>query len=306
MPSFALDGKIVFVTGGTGTIGGQVVRELLTQGASVIVYSRDQNKQFKMHHDLSSARVTYKNGDVCDYKLLKRSMIGADYVIHCAASKHVPLCEQNVDSSIKVNVNGTRNVLEACVKNNINKFLLLSTDKSVNPTSVMGATKFLAERLTLDFSTSLNAAVVRLGNVFASNGSVVPTFADRIKNSLPLIVTDKNANRFFITKKDVAKFIVDRLIDMETGNIYVKKMKQLNIYQLAQCMGGVGYPITFTSLTSGEKIDEKLYSREESYKIKDCVDYLTITQEQSNLYNDNFSHSTYNNSEIIEMLKETK
>lgn len=306
MHSFALDGKIVFVTGGTGTIGGRVVRELLTRGASVIVYSRDQNKQFRLDHDLASTRITYKNGDVCDYELLDRSMRGADYVVHCAASKHVPLCETNVDSSIKVNVNGTRNVLQACVTNNIARFLLLSTDKAVDPTSVMGATKFLAERLTLDFSTAINASVVRLGNVFASSGSVVPTFADRIKHGLPLIVTDKNANRFFITQKDIANFIVDRLIDMTTGKVYVKKMKQLNIYQLAECMGGVGYPINLTSLTSGEKLDEKLYSHQEASRIKDHGDYISINGESTSLYDDNFTSGTYTNSEIIEMLKDIK
>jgi FlaA1/EpsC-like NDP-sugar epimerase len=301
-----LDNKIVFVTGGTGTIGYQVVKELLVRGAFVIVYSRDQNKQFQMAYDISSKRVTYKNGDVCDFDLLRRSMDGADYVIHCAASKHVPLCEQNADSAIKVNVNGTRNVLQACVENKIKGFILVSTDKAVDPTSVMGSTKLLAERLTLEFSSILCASVVRLGNVFASNGSVVPTFADRIKNKLDLIVTDKRADRFFITKKDASSFIVNCLCMAKSGRIFIKKMKQLNIYQLAECMGGVGYPITVTSLTQGEKITEKLYSSDESPRINHHDDYLEVGDEPKVPYIEGCDFGFYTDQEIMDMLKEIK
>lgn len=305
MSSFALDGKTVFVTGGTGTIGGQVVRELLSQGSRVIVYSRDQNKQFKMAYDISSKRVTYKNGDICDYELLKRSMSGSDYVIHCAASKHVPLCEENVDSAIKVNVNGTRNVLEACVHNGVQRFILLSTDKAVDPVSVMGATKFLAERLTLDFSTALCASVVRLGNIFASNGSVVPTFRDRIKDKLKLVVTSTDAVRFFLTQKDAASFIVERMKETTTGRIYLKKMKRINIYSLAEIMGGPGYPIEVTYLGGGEKIDEALYAYSEFKTMQDHGGYLEIHSETpgphpTELFRDEF----YTRQEIIEMLKD--
>lgn len=307
MPSFALDGKTVFVTGGTGTIGNRVVRELLRQGASVIVYSRDQNKQFVMNYDLSSARVEYKNGDVCDYELVRRSMVGADYVVHCAASKHVPLCERNVDSAIKVNINGTANVLRACAHNNISKFLLLSTDKSVYPRSVMGNTKFLAERLTLDYSTSVNASIVRLGNVFGSNGSVVPTFLDRIKFKLPLIVNSYHALRYFLTIKDAGEFIVNRLIDMKTGEIYVKKMKMMGIIDLAKAIVPANnYPIVKGKLTPGEVEVEHLMTEEECKFSHDNHEYWAINNEPSEVGYKGGTAEFFKHEEIVEMLKDIK
>lgn len=280
MSSQSLDGRTVFVSGGTGTIGQRVVMECLTEGAKVIVYSRDQNKQFKMNYDFGSKRVTFKNGDICDLSLLERAMQGADYVVHCAASKHVPLCEQNTDSAIKVNVEGTRNMLEACKRNGVEKFLLLSTDKAVNPTSVMGVTKFLAERLTLEFNSVFPCSVVRLGNVFGSNGSVVPTFLDRIKNGLPLIVNSEIATRYFISPRDIGEFIVRKLKEMNGNEIFIKKMKVMTIMQLATAMKPRDdYEIRIGKLTPGEKVKETLITQDEAIHAWDEGDHIVVSKD---------------------------
>jgi FlaA1/EpsC-like NDP-sugar epimerase len=299
-----LDGKRVFVTGGTGTIGSQVVHRLLEECAKVVIYSRDQNKQFKMNYDIASNRVTYINGDIQDLDLLVRSMQGCHYVVHCAASKHVPLCETNADSAIKNNIEGTRNVLKASVFNNIHKFLQLSTDKAVNPTSVMGATKFLAERLVLEFNKTLPCAIVRLGNVFASNGSVVPTFLDKIKHGLPIVVTNPNAVRYFISQKECGQFIVDRLCDMKGGEIYIKKMKVMTIQKLAECMTQPGYTITYTKLSQGEKLKENLVTQDESSRSYDSGDYIIINGDKKNQCDPKVEF--FNDDEIYKMLKELK
>lgn len=300
-----LDNKRVFVTGGTGTIGSQVVRRLLEEGAYVTVYSRDQNKQFKMNYDLESKRVKFVNGDILDYNILSRSMVGSQYVIHCAASKHVPLCENNVDSAIKNNIEGTRNVLIAALHNKIKRYLQLSTDKAVVPTSVMGATKFLAERLALEFNQLFPCSIVRLGNVFASNGSVVPTFKDRIKHNLPVIVNNPNAVRYFISQKDCGEFIVNRLMDMKGGEIFIKKMKVMTIQKLAECMvPNVGYPINTGTLTPGEKIKEALVTPDEAKGAFDRGDYIVLNSGEKNQCDPRVEFFT--DDEIYQMLKEIK
>ena len=270
-------GKIVFVTGGTGTIGQSVVDELVKLGAIVRIYSRDQNKQFVMANRLKSVSLKFINGDICDLDLLLRSMKGSDYVVHCAASKHVPLCETNVDSSIKINVEGTRNVLLAATRNSVKKFLQLSTDKAVNPVSVMGMTKALAERLVLEFNSEFASSCVRLGNVFASNGSVIPTFRENIKRNEPLVVNNPDASRFFLTQQACSKFIVSSLSLMKGGEIFIPKMKWLMIDDLAKTMRpSEKYPIVYRDMLFGEKLDESLFSEKELNFIYECSDYWVI------------------------------
>lgn len=306
MSSISLDNKIVLVTGGTGSVGYQVVRELLQRGASVIVYSRDQNKQQKMKYEISSKRVTYRNGDICDPQILFRTMKNVDMVIHCAASKHVPLCETNADSAIKINVEGTRNVLVAAQQRGVKSCLLLSTDKAVYPSCVMGVTKLLAERLFLEFNQNMPCAIVRLGNVFASNGSVVPMFQDRIKNKLPLMVNDPEAERYFISKREAGSFIVESLERMQGGEIFIKKMKKLTIIGLAEAMRPtVEYPILIGEPSQGEKKFENLFTNDERWMMDEFSDRFIIDHKKR-LKPVDFTPEFFSTPEIYELLKGLK
>lgn len=303
MSSTYLANKKVFVTGGTGTIGSQVVKELLADGAFVTVFSRDQNKQFKMTYDFCNPNLAFVNGDICDKELITRKMEGAEFVVHCAAAKHVPICEKNPDSASKVNIDGTRNVLESCLENGVKRFLLLSTDKSVYPTSVMGCTKFLAERLAIEFNRNFPCSVVRLGNVFGSNGSVVPTWLDRIKEGKPLRVNGKMCLRYFLTVKQAGRFIVDRLRDMEGGEIFIKKMKVLNIYDLAEAIKPEpNYPIEVCELTSGEKTKECLVTQDEASTAYDAGGFVIVNGKEKNACSHEVKFFTHE--EIKDMLKE--
>jgi len=301
----SLDNKSVLVTGGTGSIGSQVVRELLHEGANVIVFSRDQNKIHRMHQDVASARVHYVNGDIQDLEMLFRAMRLAEYVIHCAANKHLPICEKSPDMAYRVNVEGSRNVLVAAARFGVKGAILLSTDKAVNPASVMGCTKFLAERIFLEFNGIIPTSVVRLGNVFGSSGSVVPTFQDRIKNKLPLIVNDPEAVRYFITKREAASFIVDRLKNMKGGEIFVKKMKRTTISSLAEAVAPVGYPIQIKSPLAGEKKGEDLITISESRRMDDGGDHIIISGEERVVHSMNVDLGEFTSSELSTMLKGT-
>lgn len=296
-----LDNKYVFVTGGTGSIGSQVVRELLSRGAYVVIYSRDQNKQFKMNYEFSSKKIIYKNGDICDRENVERSMQGCQFVVHCAASKHVGLCEENVDSSLKVNLGGLRAVLSASLSNRIQKFLFLSSDKAVYPQAVMGMTKALGEKLVLEFNRYLPSSVIRLGNVFGSNGSVVPLFLDRIKHKLPLVINDPEAVRFFITPREAGLFITERLESMKGGEVFIKKMKWLTIKQLAESIAPVCYPMKIGTLAYGEKRAESLHTFQEQKGMIDHGDFVEINPFSSSAYE--IKTEQFSNEEIKQMLK---
>lgn len=303
----SLDNKKVFVTGGTGTIGSQVVNQLLSQGALVTVYSRDQNKQFEMHYALGSNRVHFVNGCIEDKDILYRAMREHDYVIHAAASKHVPGCEKNVDSAIKINVEGTRNVLEMARHAKIKKVLFVSTDKAVYPTSVMGATKFLAERLVLEFNPTLCASVVRLGNVFGSQGSVIPTLYGQIERRLPLILNDPDAVRYFISQKNAGEFVVNRLIEMKGKEVFVPKMKKMMINDIVEAIKpSPDYPVSVRQLGWGEKLDEELFMAFELKSVHALPDYFMINGKEPNepYYPEFHKPAFYTRTEIKKMLKE--
>lgn len=309
MSFYRFDNKRVLVTGGTGTIGSEVVKQLLTEGARVIIYSRDQNKQFAMDHVLCSKRITYRNGDVCDFDLLTRifNETRPDYVVHCAASKHVPLCEENPDSAIKINVEGTRNVLRCAFNSNASRFLLLSTDKAVYPTSTMGFTKALAEKLALEFNRVIPVSVVRLGNVFGSNGSVVPTLFDRIKNKLPLLLNDPDAVRYFLTKRQSGEFILQSLDKMQGGEIFIPKMKLMRINDLIEAIRpDPAYPVSVRTLGSGEKLDEELMTSFEERCLNNFDDRYVIQQSPVDKDRQDFDIKFFTVTEIQDLLKGLK
>ena len=194
-------GKKLLVTGGTGSFGNDFIRLALAQHhpEKVIVFSRDEKKQHDMRLDIDDSRLAFVIGDIRDRVQIARAMRGVDYVFHAAALKQVPSCEFFPMEAVQTNVIGTQNVLDAAEQNDVQKLVVLSTDKAVYPINAMGQTKALMEKITLarakDPNTSAVFCGVRYGNVMYSRGSVIPLFVKQIKSGKPLTITDPEMTR---------------------------------------------------------------------------------------------------------------
>ncbi|MDH5385827.1 MAG: polysaccharide biosynthesis protein [Candidatus Aminicenantes bacterium] len=286
--------KRILVTGGTGSIGSELVKKLLQCNPKVIrVFSNDENAQFELEQELQeySERLRFLVGDVRDKERLKRATENIEIVFHVAALKHVPLCEYNPFEAIKTNVNGTQNLLEVAIDENVEKVITISTDKAVNPANVMGATKLLAERLTIaaNYYRGLRRTVfscVRFGNVLASRGSVVQLFEKQIKNGGPVTLTDPNMVRF-VMNIDRATELVIKAAQMARGEeIFIFKMPALQIRQLAEVMiqklaPKYGYEpknieIKIIGKRRGEKLYEELMAEDEAMNVYETKDMLMV------------------------------
>lgn len=270
-------GKVVLVTGGTGSIGAEIVAQLLTTSVShVRVYSRDEHKQ----HELQLAfpnerRLRFLIGDVRDKDRLDFAMQGVDICFHAAALKHVPFCEYNPFEAIKTNIVGTQNLIDTALKNDVEKVVAISSDKAVNPTSVLGTSKLMMEKLITAANTFAGGrrtkfASVRFGNVLSSRGSVLPIWLKQIKEGGPVTVTDKKATRFFMETSEAVNLVFEALEIMQGAEIFVLKMKRnLKIIDFAQqtikeSSGGVKIPIQVIGLRPGEKLHEELMTEDEA------------------------------------------
>ncbi|KKO54970.1 UDP-N-acetylglucosamine 4,6-dehydratase family protein [Paenibacillus sp. DMB20] len=272
--------KVVLVTGGTGSIGSEIVRKLLAFNPKALrIYSRDESKQFNMQQELKEFdNVRYLIGDIRDKQRLSYAMEGVDYIFHAAALKHVPSCEYNPMEAVKTNVIGVQNLIEAAIENNVEKVISISTDKVVNPTNTMGATKLLSERLISAASLYKGSkrtifSCVRFGNVMGSRGSVIPLFRDQITKGMPVTVTHKDMTRFMMSIPQAAQLVIDAAHYSQGGEVFVLKMPILKITDLAQCMiesyqeaSGRMYSgeVVETGIRPGEKLYEELMTLEES------------------------------------------
>jgi len=271
-------GKIILVTGGTGSIGSQIVKKLLPYKPKQIrVFSRDESKHYFLQQDLGDIQgkteIRYLIGDIRDKERLDKAFFKVDVVFHAAALKHVPYCEYNPFEAIKTNVQGTQNVIDIALKHNVDKVIAISTDKAVYPNTVMGITKLLAERMIIGTQNYLGEArtkfaVVRFGNVLNSRGSVVPTWVEQIKKGNPVTVTDKNMTRFFMSIDEAVDLIFLATKKMHGQEIFVLKMPQENIYELAkktiaEHSNGKRIKIKITGARDREKIHERLFTDEE-------------------------------------------
>jgi len=274
MESSNLKNKTVLVTGGTGSIGSEIVRQLLKdEVAQVRVYSRDEHKQYELKRELDDPRVRYLIGDVRDKERLDFAFRGVDVCFHAAALKHVPICEYNPFEAVKTNVVGTQNVIEVSIKNNLEKVVFVSTDKAVAPESVLGASKLMAERLVtaanvMRGSSKTKFASVRFGNVLNSRGSVVPLWRSQIEKGGPVTITDKRATRFFMEIPQAVRLIFDAAGLMKGGEIFVLKMPKRPIVEFAQEIiethaGGKKIELAFVGLRPGERLDEALLTGDE-------------------------------------------
>lgn len=270
-----LNNKVILITGGTGSFGHQFVNYVLDKynPKKVIIYSRDEYKQFIMNNEYKahkqSDKLRFFIGDVRDESRLKVAMKGVDYVIHAAALKQVPACEYNPNEAIKTNINGAMNVINAALEADVKKVIALSTDKAVNPINLYGGTKLVSDKLFCAANAYSGAngtrfAVVRYGNVAGSRGSVIPFFKNIIDNggtSLP--ITDYRMTRFWISLKEGVELVIKALEEARGGETFISKISSFKITDLAQAMLP-GCEMPEVGIREGEKLHEIMITREDS------------------------------------------
>jgi len=250
--------SVVLITGGTGSLGQILTRELLkTNVREVRVFSRDEEKQLEMARAVQDLRVTYFLGDVRDYERVSEVMDGADIVFHAAALKVIPSCEANPLESVKTNINGSINVRRACVARKVKRAVLVSTDKAVSPVNLYGMCKAVAEKIWLqNYDEVFN--VVRYGNVVGSRGSVVPFYSQLKKEGKPFPVTDVKMTRFLITLKEAIDLVLYAAKTKLSCRIFVPNIPACNILTLVEAIGGNRYPYEVVGIREGEKLHECL------------------------------------------------
>src|SRR5271157_1178527 len=284
--------KKILVTGGVGSIGNQLVRKLLTFDPAIVrVLDNNETGLFDLEQDLHSSKIRTLVGDIRDKERLIVAMDGIDFVFHASALKHVPLCEYNPFDAVKTNVLGTQNVLEAALTQEVEKVINVSTDKAVSPTNVMGATKLLAERLTISANYYRGNkrtifSSVRFGNVLNSRGSVIPLFLKQIRDGGPLTVTDKKMTRFFMDIPTAVDLILTANRIAKGKEIFILKMPAIKILDLAEVMIEQYAPkfgllpedinIKIIGKRNGEKLYEELVTEEDSERAYECEDMIII------------------------------
>lgn len=281
-------GKSILVTGGTGSIGSEIVRQLLAQKPRVVrIYSRGEHKQFMMQRELADRDdVRFLLGDVRDLPRLETAMEGIDYVFHAAAYKHVPSCEYNSFEAVKTNVIGTQNIIDAAQRCGVERVLLVSTDKAVSPLNVMGATKLLGEKLMTSAMHSKGGrktifSSVRFGNVLGSRGSVVPIFVSQVKKGGPVTITDPNMSRFFMTIQQAVHLTLSAVERMEGGEVFILKMPLVRLEDLADAIierfgNGKTIEKKIVGVRIGEKMDEVLMNHDESQVAEELEDMYVV------------------------------
>jgi FlaA1/EpsC-like NDP-sugar epimerase len=272
--------KTILVTGGVGSIGSEIVRALLKYNPKVVrVLDSNETGLFDLEQELQSEKFRPLVGDVRDKERLKRAVEDIDIVFHAAALKHVPLCEFNPFEAAKTNVFGTQDVIEAAMEEEVEKFITISTYKAVNPINVMGATKLLAERLTISANfyrgkRKTTFSCVRFGNVLDTRGSVIPLFRKQIKNGGPLTITDPNMTRFMMSIPKAVELVLKAVEIAEGGEIFVLKMPVLRMGDLAEIMiqelaskyeyEPTEIMIKIIGKRAGEKLYEELMTEDEA------------------------------------------
>jgi UDP-N-acetylglucosamine 4,6-dehydratase/5-epimerase len=275
--------KAILITGGTGSFGKQYVRTILGRyrPRKLIIYSRDELKQFEMQQDFPEGCMRFFLGDVRDAERLIQAMNGVDYVIHAAALKQVPAAEYNPMECIKTNIHGAQNVIQAALANNVEKVIALSTDKAANPINLYGATKLVSDKL---FVAANNVAgghrtrfsAVRYGNVVGSRGSVIPFFKRQIANGCDFLpITDPNMTRFWITLQQGVDFVLKNFARMQGGEIFVPKIPSVRVVDLATAMAP-HIPQRIVGIRPGEKLHEVMCPADDSHLTLQFDDHYVI------------------------------
>jgi UDP-N-acetylglucosamine 4,6-dehydratase len=294
--------KNIMVTGGTGSIGSEIVRRVLKYWPKVVrILSRDETKQFELEQELGNLdNIRFLIGDIRDKDRLKRAFEEIDIVFHAAAMKHVPACEYNPFEAVQTNVIGTQNVIDAAIYAEVEKVISISTDKAASPINTMGTTKLLAEKLIIDANYYKGRrktifSCVRFGNVIGSRGSVIPLFEKQIHKGGPLTITDHEMTRFMMTIPQAVDLVFKATKLAVGGEIFIFKMPVVKLKDLAETMiekfaPKYGYrkediPIKIIGTRKGEKMHEKLMLEEEAQFAYETDEmFVVIPQDDYNRY----------------------
>ena len=275
--------KSILITGGTGSFGQAYTRLILEnfQPQKVIIYSRDELKQFDMQQQFNAPCMRYFIGDVRDKSRLMRATEGVDFIIHAAALKQVPAAEYNPMECIKTNIHGAENVVQAALANNVEKVIALSTDKAANPVNLYGATKLASDKLFIAAKNMVGTrktrfSVVRYGNVIGSRGSVVPYFKSLIdQGATELPITHQEMTRFLITLEQGVRFVFKNFERMQGGEIFVPKIPSMKVIELAQALAP-DLPHKFVGIRPGEKMHEIMCPKDDSHLTLEFHDHYVI------------------------------
>lgn len=275
--------KTILITGGTGSFGKKYVKILLEKykPKKLIIFSRDELKQYEMQQEYNDPAMRYFIGDVRDEARLMLAMREVDYVIHAAAMKQVPASEYNPMECIKTNIMGGQNVINAAIHNGVKQVIALSTDKAANPVNLYGATKLASDKLFVAANNisggKTQFSVVRYGNVVGSRGSVVPFFHKLMEQGAKEIpITDPRMTRFWITLTDGVEFVLKNFQRMQGGEIFVPKIPSVRITDLAKSVAPE-LPTTVVGIRPGEKIHEIMCPADDSHLTLEFNDHFVIT-----------------------------
>lgn len=280
-----LTGKSILITGGTGSLGKALTKTILEKWPGVkrlVIFSRDEQKQFQMAQQFSEAKypsIRYFIGDVRDLERLKRAFIDIDYVIHAAAMKHVHIAEYNPDECVKTNIGGAENIIKAALSSNVSKVVALSTDKACAPVNLYGASKLASDKLFIAANNirgnqDIRFSVVRYGNVMGSNGSVIPFFMNKRKDGV-LPITDPHMTRFNISLHGGVDMVMHALEHSWGGELFVPKIPSYKIMDVAKAIGpDCKYEIV--GIRPGEKIHEEMITQSDSFNTYDLGKYYVI------------------------------
>ena len=287
-----LDGKKILITGGTGSLGQSLAKRLLATNVDTVrILSRNESKQVNMESEFNDKRLRFLIGDVRDFERLKTAFEDIDIVFHAAALKHVPVIEYNPFEAIKTNVQGSQNVIDASLSQDVERVICIGTDKAVSPLNTYGATKLLMEKLFVSANNFLNETrhrtkflALRYGNVVGSSGSVIPKFIRMIKEGRKITITDSEMTRFSITMDQALDFILDCTINGNASEIYIPKLKSYSILDVKDALFEIFGKTDFEEIgiRPGEKLHETLINSEEIRNSWDLVSKFMISNPSKN------------------------
>ena len=284
-------GKTLLITGGTGSFGNAVLNRFKDDDyfSEIRIFSRDEKKQDDLRKRLQNPKVKFYIGDVRDKRSVDQVMKGIDFVFHAAALKQVPSCEFFPMQAVHTNVLGAENVMDAAIENEVEKVVVLSTDKAVYPINAMGLTKSLMEKVMISKSRQTDKTTLcgtRYGNVMASRGSVIPLFIDQIKSGMELTITDPEMTRFMMTLEDAVDLVWFAFENGKPGDMFVQKAPAATIETLAKALKELynsNVPVKVIGTRHGEKLFESLVNREEMTKAEDLGNYYRIPSDSRDL-----------------------